>query len=390
MNHSPAERKLTQIILAAFPLGPAQCLPQVQTDEWHKIADLADQNGFLPLLYLSLDKLVAFDELPANVLDCIREGFWRSSIRNRLALEQLGLILKLFEDERIPVVVLKGSALASWLYPSEGSRLFTDVDILVRQSAKEQAAAILLENGWTRGPRVADFREPYLGQESFQKEGALPIHVELHWHILDLPYFKERIPMDWFWDRTQKLEVQGNPILAFSPTAQLLHLCAHLGIHHREPRLIWSYDLALLLTRQREQINWSELAEAMRLFNLGQAVQDSLRLVWESWGVGIPPEGKTLLSGVKPSSLERLSAHAMAARQVAAGPAWDGLFGPSLQRNWNYWLRALFPNQAYMRSRYHNSSTPALLFLYGWRIIAGVCKFAHSMISIWVGSHHAV
>ncbi len=389
MNYSPAERKLVQTILAAASFGTEQQFPSVGADEWPELLKAADVHGMLPLLYQAVAKREKPEDIPPHVRAALSDGYWRSTCANRLTLEALGHEFGCFEKEGIPVVVLKGGALATWLYPTEGSRSFTDVDILVRPSDKARVEVLLVENGWARAAEVADFREPFLGQVSFQKQVPLPIQLEVHWHILDLPYYNQRIPMKWFWERTQALQIEGGRVLMFAPTAQLLHLCAHLAIHHREPRLMWSYDLALLLARQPAQINWSDLAEAIRSFRLTKAVQSSLALVQDTWGVTLPPEGQARLSRLKPSLEERVSDKAMAARQVAAGPLWDGLFGPSL-RTGGYWRQALFPSQAYMRSRYNVSSLAALSLLYLWRIVAGVFKFAHSMVCVLVRSRDPI
>jgi hypothetical protein len=388
MKYSAAERKLAQSIVAAFPLGDAKDRPAVRAEEWPALLRAGERHGVLPLLYAALYKLGALEELPPKEREFLLGAYWQSTVGNCLKLEELGGLVKLCGDEGIPVVVLKGCALAPWLYPAEGLRSFSDVDILVRLSDRERVESLLIKNAWGCATRL-DLRNPYLGQKSFQKLLPLPMHLEMHWHILDLPYYNQRIPMAWFWERTQGLVIEGRPVLVFAPTAQLLHLCAHLSIHHREPRLIWSYDLALLLTRQGEHIDWPELAEAIRDFRLTEAVRDALDLVWEAWGVRIPPEGQALLNRLRPRLSERVSNRAMAARQIAAGPAWDGLFGPSL-KNRGYWRQALFPSQEYMRARYRVANRLVLSILYVWRIIAGAFKVPRSMISALVRSHHAV
>jgi len=71
--------------------------------------------------------------------------------------------------------------------------------------------------------------------------------------------------------------------LTFSPTAQLLYLfggALYCCIQYR--RLIWSYDLALLLMRCNEQIDWGRAPRKRQPFGLS-ACFASLTEVREQW-----------------------------------------------------------------------------------------------------------
>ena len=370
-----------QFILAAYPLGSdAVGLPDVTEDQWQDVLQSARRASLSALLYASLRQLGRLDRVPSSVAGSLQTSFWQTGVSSRLMLEEYGALAQALAREAIPSVLLKGGALGPTLYPFEGTRPLTDIDILVPRSDEARTGRLLAERGFQpQVDGIGEFREHYLGQKIYcRQEGKHLYWVEVHWHVVDLPYYNQRIPIGWFWDRTRTVDLYGSSIRILSPTAQVMHLCAHLAIHHGGDGLLWLYDLALLLARNSTEIEWNQVVEATRTFGLALAVRRVLAAVRDAWDVDIPADARQQLEGLQASAGERVAYTAMAARQTGAGPLWDGIFAPELRLNGRYWLQALFPSREYMRKRYRPAHDLILPLYYACRIIAGIGKFARS------------
>src|SRR5205085_983227 len=108
-------------------------------------------------------------------------------------------------------------------------------------------------------------------------------------------YYWRRMDMGWFWQRTEAVQINGTAVRILNPTAQLVHLGSHVGLHHQDkPRLIWFYDLALLVTRRGGELDWQAAnAYALRA-GLARPIRYALEGMQDWWGVPIPAEAETL------------------------------------------------------------------------------------------------
>lgn len=389
-NALGATNALQQLILAAYPLGSNSIeLPNLSDNQWSGILESARQEDFSSLLYASLQHLSYLDRVPLSIVQALQTSFWQTNVQARLLLDEFVALAPEFERERIPTVLLKGGALGPTLYPWEGTRPMADIDVLIHQTDEARVGELLACRGFQSGGDEG-YRQPYLGQRLYYRRvGRQLFWLEMHRHVVDLPYYNQRIPIEWFWERTQTRELFGTPVRIFSPTAQLLHLCAHLAIHHGGEGLLWLYDLALLLSRHAGEIDWRDMFEATQAFELTLAVRQVLARVRETWGVDIPQDARQRLDGVRVSFKERMAFTAMAARQSAAGPLWDALFAPDLRTNLRYWVQALLPPREIIRRRYRVKRDWLLPFYYLVRIAAGIGKFTRSGVRAILTPHGA-
>lgn len=65
--------------------------------------------------------------LPARVKQKLREDYYLSAVRNTLLYQELAKILATFNDAGLPVIVLKGAALAQEMYGNIALHPMTDI-----------------------------------------------------------------------------------------------------------------------------------------------------------------------------------------------------------------------------------------------------------------------
>jgi hypothetical protein len=240
--------------------------------------------GLAPLAFHSLANLPPVE--PA-IRQLLAHEHRRSARLNLSALADLHTMLPAFAAAQVPVLLMKGAALATRLYPMPSLRPMRDLDLLVRPEHATQAHDVLTGLGYTPAPERRPGAQLAFGTErAYRRPGHLT--VELHWHVLNLNSYQQLAPAAWFWQQAEPITIASAPAFVLRPTAQLLHLAAHLSLHHFEARGIWTHDIALLLSAW--QIEPHLLQYAARQFALGPAILAADDATRAHWNIGLAPD----------------------------------------------------------------------------------------------------
>ncbi|HST22436.1 MAG TPA: nucleotidyltransferase family protein [Blastocatellia bacterium] len=353
MTLTHIENTIIELIRAAFPLNEnATPLPALEDTDWPLLVKTANQHGLGPLVFASLKESGLLNVVPKNEIETLRLAYVRASVANRQAFQDLSFFIDRFEREKIPLIILKGGALGVTIYPDIALRPMGDLDLLIAPNTVERATRALIEQGYVAYAEMSQgFANRFSVEQGFLRKGNRPSQIDLHWHAFTTPYYFERIPVEWFWQRTMEISINHRRAFAFSPTAQLLHLSAHYMMHSYR-RLIWSYDLALLVARCYEQIDWEDVIESAEEFGLSQVLYEALSEVRKRWGIAIPVDSYERLRTIQMPWRGRM---VFAATNKLSDAELDALKGLGLRgtlRKSAYWLRVMFPSRGYMETRY--------------------------------------
>jgi hypothetical protein len=378
-----ATRALTQLIRAAYPFDErAVAAPTLNADEWNIVAQIAWANNLTPMLYAALLRCENAGQPPVALAETLQSAYHQTKIANWVALRELGELLAIFEREKIPAILLKGAALAKTVYPNIAMRPMGDIDILFARDDAPCARDILIARGFALNLEPTEnFQTRFACEQAFTRGGPYPMMFEVHWHLFNLPYYRARVPMDWFWQRTQAMCVNDQPARVFAPEAQILHLAAHAVLHHQGHNLLAAYDLALTLACYRDQIDWAAVIDAARAFGLSRIVQANLARVRETWDVAAPAQVETRLArnaGVH----ERVLFAITTSPHVEARDLWDGMNLPDAKSRLIFFKSILFPSRNYMQQRYGITAARALPLHYARRLARGAQMFARSVMAM--------
>lgn len=250
-------------------------------DNWAALARLADQEGVAGLALWALRGEGLKAELPAQVRETLTRRYYSQAAQNALLLEELGRLVKAFSEAGIPVIVLKGAALAADLYPEAALRPMNDLDLMVHLKDVRPAEQVLLACGYRT------LKSSY--HLVFQGGAQGGTVVEVHWSLISGTtgdYLEE------LWDRAQMRGMQYGDgtgslqYLGLHPMDNLLYLSAHLIWQHPDDhaRLIWYYDLHLLLERYGRELDWEEMASKAMQAGWSQPLYQALIGVVERFG----------------------------------------------------------------------------------------------------------
>lgn len=385
-NASPSpERVLTQILLTAFPLRGEPRVVSAHTfppSLFSELVTSAKENGLATILYAALAEsnaalangdaaLADKDATEENVpLQELRELYLCNRMAARLAYDSLGALLDAFGQENIPILVLKGAAVSALLYPEPGLRAFGDLDLLIQRDDLAAAQAIMAGKGFEiLLERHAGFSEQYqksLNYISAQRSG---LAVDLHWHLFAPLYYRRRIPMNHFWQNPLGLTIAERSAQTLAPQMQLLYLCAHAALHHPQLRLIWLYDIALLVERYQREMDWDEIVRTAQQLELAVPVAQVLARAVEWWDAPVPAAPLAALAQTRQRLPARIVYFLVSSPQNEMRVFADALYQKGWRHKFGYAAQLIFPSRAYMRSRHTNASQTLLPVWYLKRLV---------------------
>ena len=228
--------------------------------DWSQLLVMAEEHGVLGHLATRIsgldEKIVPSDERPLLV-----ERYRLQVFRTLGMIRELFRLLKLFAGKEIGALVVKGPVLAIDAYGNPAIRSYGDLDLLVRQRDIRSATEALEAAGYEATvPLSAIDARKIPGQYLFRTPDS-SLLVELH-NDLTLRYFPRRLPIEEFFARQTRVQLDGHEVPALSIEDELVYISVH-GATHLWERLGWIADVAALVTRQRD-IDWQAVTKTAR------------------------------------------------------------------------------------------------------------------------------
>jgi hypothetical protein len=322
--------------------------------------DALEQHGTAPLVYARLTAAGGRDE-------ALRPIAIRAAVAEPQRLDDLRSLLQAFAEREIPVLILKGTALAYDLYDAPELRPRGDTDLLVREQDVGAVRTMMRELGYvtqlTSGDTLA------VRQQSFTRGG----HVyDVHWDVVNSAVVRDALPWTELVARAIALPRIGAHAFAPSHGDALMLACLHRVVHHHDiERLIWLYDIHLL----REAMSREEHARFWRLAAERRVVaicERSIELADSSFAAQRHDRASDFL---RESDFAGEPSAAMLSADIRRGAL---LAGEMKALRWRDRIRRArelaFPPIAFIRQSFRASPRVALPALYVWRGVRGVVR----------------
>jgi Uncharacterised nucleotidyltransferase len=306
---------------------------------WLALFTLAEEHGVIALLAAAL-RLFDDSVAPPDIAQKIRE-YHRAQVLSamKMTAELFGLV-DLFRAAGLETVLVKGPTLAMRAYGDTGSRIFGDLDFIVRQRDILRATELMISAGYDSEVSPEEIRAAKIpGQYSFVRKGA-PLLVELHTERT-MRYFPRGLPVEKFFAARQHEILDGHEIPVLSVEHELVLVCIH-GAKHLWERLSLVADVAALAARQTA-LNWQESLATAEDAGAGRMLRSGLILAVDLLRASLPQDIQS-----------RIRADAAAARLAGEIAGWLPSGGHSLP---GLLRRALF------RMRMRGNVVPGLGYL---------------------------
>lgn len=318
---APIHRSAHTVICAALRqdvAGVARACASLRTDrDWEALLSLAKRRQVAPLLLRPLRS--SGIQVPPAVMDACRSSYQLVAAYTVNLEAGLTKVLQLFESRVIEVILLKGAArLVDPAWRIEG-RPMADLDLLVREVDVERVGHVLDElgyppqlglthNSWEMGTN-RHHMDPRVGQS-----GLTP--VEVHWGVTSEPH-AFAVEVEAFWRRTRPRPDGGYGLL-LAPEAHLLHTCLHACANHVfEGGTAWLADLHHLVTANTRPLDWGELRNLAKAFEVTSAVYWPLYIAASDLGTPVDRSGLTAL---RPGVVRRVAGRFLLKHLGVLGP----------------------------------------------------------------------
>jgi hypothetical protein len=193
--------------------------------DWERVLRMAAVNRVIHQLAIALKSEGLAQQVPTGVRFRLAELARQAATLDWRYVADLGEIVERFQRAGVPLMVLKGLALAETLYPAACERLSSDIDLVVPARALETAEEVLLSLGYRAVRREyygrAHFHIPYI-----RRHGRLTTTVELHWHVVG-PTSAVRFDIDAWWREARPQTLRAGRVLLPPLAEELSYLCHH-------------------------------------------------------------------------------------------------------------------------------------------------------------------
>ncbi len=295
--------------------------------KWKSSADIdtIDPGSYrlFPLLYVNL-KSFGIDDPLMNIFRWVYE---KTLSNNNILYERLSGLLSEFSGCGMPVILVKGSALALLYYGDPGLRPMMDADMLVPTSRVREAIDIitglgwrssltplkgfsdkklLSKLGWTPEERgLQEYTDEYFSVRHGQDfTNPAQFTIDLHWHLL---HGYNRPDSDAsFWEGARGISVDGVEALALDPADQLLQVCSHGVAWNTVPPIRWVADAAAIVRREGEGLDWERLVNAAVRHGKVLPVREALTYMKRFMEPSIPDGVLGMLDSIPVSKAARL------------------------------------------------------------------------------------
>lgn len=276
--------------------------------EWDELLDEVQNSGTSALFYYILEASEVDGLLPEQVMKKLQVSCYSNAARNIHYYRELSEVLSYFQRRGVKAIVLKGAALAKTLYSDLSLRPFADIDLLIKDQDFAEANGILELLGYTMIAPKNEFQNGYVRRFDkhilYIKYGLIDVNIEIHTSLL--PFISmQKLEADGLWERGVVFPICGSWGLVLSPEDMLLHLCIHIFNHNLSNRLLWLYDVALIILKYEKSLNWKLLERRTRVLGVHRVVGLVLDHVIRKFDMDIPQDIVPWLEVSRLGSLEK-------------------------------------------------------------------------------------
>ncbi len=348
--------------------------------DWpENIEDFADQvskyaadQGVASLLHHRLYPTETWQTLPQDLREVLIRHTRHRAAHELVIHRELTRLLQEFTEQGLCFLVFKGTALAYNLYPAPHLRERCDTDIVFSSEHQaEQTWRLLQAHGYIRPNAIygGNLHSQFACYRNLH--GVTGVSLDIHWKLNNNPALADANSFEKLMQRAVKIPALGDNIATPCSVDAITLACLHRAAHRKEDRhnrLIWLYDLVLLL----DQLDTGESADLVRQANtkhIGQIVADGIIEACKHFHT-TPPED--LLGRMDTTSNQRVS---MSAMENHWKQAWQQIKHLKNRKERTSFVRTnLLPPSDYMLKKYNTKNYTLLPWLYTKRIIEGIGK----------------
>ena len=286
-----------RIILLSADINPDEqkiqkldnCLKEIRN--WDFVTERLVSSGMGPLFYVKIPRLKNADLIPARSVQRLKDAYYYTLSRSVMMYKVLNKVVTLLTGNDIEVMVLKGAFLVDALYGDVALRMFSDIDLLVREQDADRAFGLLQQAGFQSDPgdSMLTFLRDKAKHEHLPQLVYKGIPVELHTMLHKAEDEYEFSP-DEMWAHAQQVTLQGVEVKVPDWPDTLIHTSIHLNKHFRDGQIQMSgfNDIVNILEVHRDTLDWVEVIKRSMQYKCENTVFKYIMLAHSTYRAYLP------------------------------------------------------------------------------------------------------
>ncbi len=358
-----------------------------EVEDWEAVAERLMQCSTAPLFYLKAPSLSNLKLMPDEEFQKIRKSYYYTLTRGTLMYQVLKKTMEVLKANGIDAIVLKGAYLAEALYKDVGLRLFSDIDLLVKEEQANRAFDLLLNAGFTQAKKADQMLEFLVKNMNYEhlpqlvyKGISIELHVRLHGVETKYKFFPQKM-----WENVEKTKLGGVTVYTPDLSDLLIHTILHLNKHFcaGEIQFTGFNDIVNILELWRDKLDWEEIIRRSIQYECEDIVFKFLVLVHRNYKAYVPDfiisEYIGYLDDEEQELFEKYLSGFKGEHFSVVGSVNRIKNLDSFPKKIRYVLWMIFPSKNYMIRFYQIKNPNLYLFYYPcrfWLGIKGLFRFA--------------
>ncbi len=293
------------------------------------------------MFYYNLKKFKQAGKLEKEIQRLLEAQWQVYGERNRHYLKELTEVLRIFNEYKVVVPVLKGNLLASIVYPALETRIFNDLDLIMKLDDVDSVTKALESIGFVQGHFdeekqqiiAASRKEKILQQmvshelQEFQKlsdnKFASLVQVDVNHDILwkgNCPY---KVSTKELIERALPVDINGAEGYMLDYIDNIIQLSCHL--YKEATLMMWVTDLRdlkiykfadlyMYVKKFFEKIDWKLLVERVSGYGLEKVVYYNFHYIEMMFGALVP---EAVMDSLRPSDLTYLDEYGIENKEAS-------------------------------------------------------------------------
>lgn len=265
--------------------------PEARAIDWDLMVRQAQDHKVSPAVWRGIERRAGVPN-PIKAYFQLRHDM--SARRNDAVMADLATAVVQLNGRGLVPALLKGAAsVAGGLYDDPAERAMLDIDLLVAPDEARACAEALRAIGYQ------DLHDPHQRWVAQDTHHLPPLRapsgdfcIEVHAWLLDKEY-DPMLPRAAVLGRATEQEWRGGRVRQLDPTDRVVHNIVHAQLHHQLSargtlELRQLRELALLMQRHGEAIDWAEVARRLGAQGHARVLSEQATQCRELMGVVLP------------------------------------------------------------------------------------------------------
>ncbi|MDM5190844.1 nucleotidyltransferase family protein [Bacillus sp. DX4.1] len=303
LSHLPKELKLLLEIIKKEDKD----LQTIQKDwfidiDWNKFLKLTLHHRMYPLIYTKM-KDIDKQLVPSHVVQALSAYSKRNTFHMLHLSGEMGKVSKLFAENQLRLLFLKGPILGVDLYGDISLRTSGDLDVLVPMDDLGKVNELLVKNGYIK----EDDFPTVMNEWKWRRHHTTYMHpmskvkLEIHWRLHPGPGKEPRF--DELWKRKRTSPITSYPVYFLGREDLFMFLVCH-GTRHGWSRIRWLADIDRIV---RQEMDWKELNFLLKKYQCNHLVGQALVLSSQLLNTPATEETKVFMSGERFTQLAQIA-----------------------------------------------------------------------------------